>query len=176
MLIYTIIEHINYSGGKMNILISYSGDSTYRNVFNSKNILRMRNLGFILCFLVALIYIVGVAEVISNPTGHTVYLISPENNTITNQNNNSLQFVYNHMGSLTGVVNCTLYLDGNPVDYSTDVPANTTHTVYSNQSWSEGTHYGYVNCTNGTAMDSSLSVGGLGMAYWELWTDSYIVI
>jgi len=176
MLIYAIKECINYIGGKMKIMLCYSGNSIYRTVLNSKNILRMRNLGFILCFLVVLIYIIGVAEVISNPTGHTVYLISPENNTVTNQNNNSLQFIYNHTGTLIGTVNCTLYLDGNPVDYSTDVPANTNRTVYSNQSWSEGDHYGYVNCTNGTAMESSLSVGGLGMSYWELWTDSYIVI
>jgi len=176
MLLYSIIEHITYIGGKMKIMISYSRDSIYRDVLNSKNILRMRNLGFILCFMVALILYIGITEVISNPMGYIVHLISPENNTIINQNNNSLQFVYNHTGSLTGVVNCTLYLDGNPVDYSTNVSANTTQTVYSNLSWSEGDHYRYVNYTNGTVIESSLSVGGLGMSYWELWTDSYIVI
>jgi len=74
-------------------------------------------------------------------------------------NNNSLQFVYNHTGSLTGIVNCTLYLDGNPVNYSMDVPANTSQSVYSNQSWSEGDHYWYVNCTNGTSQESSLDIG-----------------
>ena len=95
----------------------------------------------------------------SMASGHTVNLISPENNTITNLNNNSLQFVYNHTGSLTGIVNCTLYLDGNPVNYSTDVPANTSQSVYSNQSWSEGNHYWYVNCTNGSSQESSLDIG-----------------
>ncbi|RLI85202.1 MAG: hypothetical protein DRO76_05820, partial [Candidatus Altiarchaeales archaeon] len=94
----------------------------------------------------------------SMASGHTVNLISPENNTITNLNNNSLQFVYNHTGTLTGIVNCTLYLDGNPVNYSTDVPANTSWTVYSNQSWSEGDHYWYVNCTNGISQESSLDI------------------
>ena len=88
----------------------------------------------------------------------TIYLVSPENNSHTNLNNNSLQFVYNHTGSLTGVVNCTLYLDGNPVDYSTDVPANEDKAVYSNRSWIEGTHHWYVNCTNGTATESSLHI------------------
>ena len=92
-------------------------------------------------------------------SGHTVYLISPENNTTTNLNNNSLQFVYNHTGSLTGIVNCTLYLDGNPVNYSTNVPASTNQSVYSNQSWSGGNHYWYVNCTNGTDTESSLDIG-----------------
>jgi len=95
----------------------------------------------------------------SMASGHTVNLISPKNNTTTNLNNNSLQFVYNHTGSLTGVVNCTLYLDGNPVNYSTDVPANTSQSVYSNQSWSEGSHYWYVNCTNGISQESSLDIG-----------------
>jgi len=92
-------------------------------------------------------------------SGSSVNLILPENNTITNLNNDSLQFVYNHTGSLAGIVNCTLYIDENPVNYSTDVPANTSQSVYSNQSWSEGTHYWYVNCTNGTSQKSSFDIG-----------------
>jgi len=92
-------------------------------------------------------------------SGSSVNLISPENSTVTNLNNNSLQFVYNHTGSLAGIVNCTLYINGNPVDYSTDVPANTNQSVYSNQSWSKGDHYWYVNCTNGTDTESSLDIG-----------------
>ena len=60
----------------------------------------------------------------------TIFLFSPENNSYTNLNNNSLQFVYNHTGTLTGIVNCTLYLDGNPVNYSTGVPANTSFNIY----------------------------------------------
>jgi len=95
----------------------------------------------------------------SMAAGHTVYLMSPENNSYTNLNNKSLHFIYNHTGTLAGTVNCTLYLDGNPVNYSTNITANTSWTVYSNQSWSEGTHYWYVNCTNGTDTESSLDIG-----------------
>jgi len=90
---------------------------------------------------------------------HRFICYQSEDNTTTNLNNNSLQFVYNHTGTLTGTVNCTLYLDGNPVDYSTDVPANEDKAVYSNRSWSEGTHHWYVNCTNGTTTESSLNIG-----------------
>jgi len=121
------------------------------------NRLPVRNIhAFALCTIVTLIIITGLVGVVS---GHTVNLISPENNTITNLNNNSLQFIYNHTGSLTGVVNCILYLDGNSVNYSMDVAANTNQSVYSNQSWNEGTHYWYVNCTNGTDTESSLDIG-----------------
>jgi len=121
------------------------------------NRLPVRNIhAFALCTIVTLIIITGLVGVVS---GHTVNLISPENSAITNLNNNSLQFIYNHTGSLTGIVNCTLYIDGNPVNYSTDVPANTSQIVYSNLSWSEGTHYWYVNCTNGTSQESSLDIG-----------------
>ena len=73
-------------------------------------------------------------------SSHTVYLVSPENNSFTNLNNNSLAFVYNHTGSLTGIVNCTLFVDGRAVNYKTNVSANTTITVYSNESWNEGEH------------------------------------
>ena len=107
----------------------------------------------------AVIYFMLLFAGVGVVSAHTVNLISPENNIITNLNNNSLQFIYNHTGTLTGIVNCILYLDGNPVNYSIDVPANTSQSVYSNQSWSEGTHYWYVNCTNGTSQESSLDVG-----------------
>ena len=109
---------------------------------------------FVVCFMLLFVYI---GE--TSPVHHTIYLVSPKNGSYTNQNNDTLQFVYNHTGSLTGIVNCTLYLDGNPVNYSTDVPANTNWIVYSNQSWDEGTHYWYVNCTNGTSQESSLDIG-----------------
>ncbi|RLI92227.1 MAG: hypothetical protein DRO89_02460, partial [Candidatus Altiarchaeales archaeon] len=100
------------------------------------------------------------SQVSPRQTEHqTVNLISPEDNITTNLDNNSLQFVYNHTGTLTGTVNCTLYLDDNPVDYSTEVPANEDKAVYSNRSWNEGDHYWYVNCTDGTTTESSLHIG-----------------
>jgi len=121
------------------------------------NRLPVRNIyTFALCVIVTLIIITGLIGVVSS---HTVNLISPANNSYTNLNNKLLQFVYNHTGTLTGIVNCTLYIDGNPVNYSINVPANTSWTVYSNQSWNEGTHYWYVNCTNGTDTESSLDIG-----------------
>jgi hypothetical protein len=71
----------------------------------------------------------------SNSTFHsTVYLFSPLNNTWTNEDNNTLQFIYNHTGALTGIVNCTLFIDGIAVNDSYDVPANVNIVVYSNQS------------------------------------------
>jgi len=117
---------------------------------------KRKKYAFILSVIVVLIYIAELSVVAS---GHTVNLISPENNTATNLNNNSLQFTYNHTGALTETVNCTLYIDRNPVNYSIDVPANTSQSVYSNQSWNEGTHYWYVNCTNGSSQESSLDIG-----------------
>ena len=95
----------------------------------------------------------------ANSVQHTIYLISPANDSYTNQNNNTLQFIYNHTGYLTGMVNCTLYLDGIPVNYSVNVPPNQNIAVYSNQTISEGRHWWWVNCTNGTAYESSVDYG-----------------
>ncbi|MCK5698956.1 MAG: hypothetical protein KAH93_03845, partial [Candidatus Aenigmarchaeota archaeon] len=90
---------------------------------------------------------------------HTVYLESPLNESNTNNDNNSLQFVYNHTGTLTGTVNCTLYLDGVPVNYTTNISATTSTPVYSNISFSEAQHWWWVNCSNGTDTDSSIDAG-----------------
>jgi len=95
----------------------------------------------------------------SSESHDTVYLESPENQTYTNLDNNSLQFIYNHTGNLTGVVNCTLYIDGTPVNYQTNVSANQSTTVYSNSTISEGQHWWWVVCENGTANESSVDAG-----------------
>ncbi|MBU4300117.1 hypothetical protein L6303_03810, partial [archaeon] len=101
----------------------------------------------------------GIGAMADAPIHHTVYLVSPLNNSYTNQNNDTLQFVYNHTGSLTGVVNCTLLLDDVEVNYTAAVAADTNTAVLSNQTISEGAHNWWVNCTNGTASESSLDVG-----------------
>ncbi|NOQ55212.1 MAG: hypothetical protein GQ477_00215, partial [Nanohaloarchaea archaeon] len=94
------------------------------------------------------------------PEHHTVYLVSPGNNSYTNNNNDTLAFNFNHTGFLTGVVNCILYLDGTAVKYTTDVTADQNTAVYSNVSITETTHNWWVNCTNGTGGESSIDVGG----------------
>jgi len=94
-----------------------------------------------------------------DPKGASVYLVSPPNDTYTNENNDTLKFIYNRTSSLSGVINCTLYLDGVPVNYTTSVPPNQEILVYSNTSILEGKHHWWVNCTNGTQDESSLSVG-----------------
>jgi len=106
----------------------------------------------VLAFLVLFLVLPSVASA-------AVYLISPPNGTYTNQNNDTLQFVFNHTGSLTGIVNCTLYIDSIAVNYTENVPANEDVVLYSNKSWSEGEHFWYVNCTNETAQESSLDTG-----------------
>ncbi len=100
----------------------------------------------------------GVSSI--EPAHHTVYLVAPANNSYTSQNNNSLQFVYNHTGTLSGVVNCTLRLDGSAVNYTESVAADTNTAVYSNQTIAEGAHNWWVNCTNGTDTESSVDIGG----------------
>ncbi len=101
----------------------------------------------------------GINSLDEIPAHHTVYLVSPANNSYTSQNNDTLQFVYNHTGTLTGTVNCTLLLDGAAVNYTAAVSANTNTAVYSNQTIAEGAHNWWVNCTNGTASESSLDIG-----------------
>ncbi|MFH1431619.1 MAG: LamG-like jellyroll fold domain-containing protein [archaeon] len=91
---------------------------------------------------------------------HTVWLVSPVNDSYTNQNNDSILFTFNHTGYLLGVVNCTLFLDGSSVNYTTGVPADTNTGVYSNVSINEGARYWWINCTNGTVSESSLDAGG----------------
>ncbi|MCK4491228.1 MAG: hypothetical protein KAU03_01290, partial [Candidatus Altiarchaeales archaeon] len=93
---------------------------------------------------------------LSTPQPHTVYLSSPPNGSFTNMDCGSLQFIYNHTGSLSGVVNCSLYMDDQAVNYTTNVSENTPISVYSNTSWNESQHSWYVNCTNGTAQESSI--------------------
>jgi hypothetical protein len=91
----------------------------------------------------------------NSSTPHTVYLVSPLNNTWTNEDNNTLQFIYNHTGALTGIVNCTLFIDGIAVNDSYDVLANVNIVAYSNQSIQEGVRYWNVSCFNGTDFDNS---------------------
>ncbi|MCK5233814.1 MAG: hypothetical protein KAJ91_03265, partial [Candidatus Aenigmarchaeota archaeon] len=99
---------------------------------------------------------------------HTVWLVSPSNDSYTNQDNNTLSFTYNHTGSLGGVVNCTLFMDGTAVNYAIAVAADTNTGVYSNTSISEAAHWWWVNCTNGTAAESSVDVGG----NWTITSDT----
>ena len=89
------------------------------------------------------------------PIHHTVYLMSPGNDTWTNKNKGTLTVIYNHTGFLTGVVNCTLYIDNIAVNFSSDVPANQPISVYSNQSFGGGVRHWNVTCINGTASDPS---------------------
>ncbi len=93
------------------------------------------------------------------PAHHTVYLVSPANNSYTSHSNNTLAFIYNHTGTLAGIVNCTLYLDGAAVNYTENVTANQNINVKSNTTISEGQRWWWVNCTNGTASESSLDIG-----------------
>lgn len=67
--------------------------------------------------------------------------------------------MYNHTGSLAGVVNCTLLLDDAAVNYTTSVAADTNTAALSNQTISESQHNWWVNCTNGTATESSIDIG-----------------
>ncbi|MEA3343387.1 MAG: LamG-like jellyroll fold domain-containing protein [archaeon] len=90
---------------------------------------------------------------------HTVYLEAPENESNTNSDNSSLQFIYNHTGDLTGTVNCTLYLDGIHVNYTASVAPDISTTAYSNSSFGEGAHWWWVNCSNGTESESSADDG-----------------
>ncbi len=83
----------------------------------------------------------GIGAIGDAPIHHTVYLVSPMNNSYTSQTNDSLQFVYNHTGSLSGVVNCTLLLDDIAVNYTEGVAADTNTAVYSNQTIAEGQRY-----------------------------------
>ncbi len=90
---------------------------------------------------------------------HTVWLASPANNSYTSQNNSTLQFVYNHTGSLSGTVNCTLFIDGAAVNYTAGVAPDTNTAAYSNSTIAEGQRFWWVNCSNGTDTDSSLDAG-----------------
>ncbi len=90
----------------------------------------------------------------------TVYLVSPLNDSYTNQNNSTLAFTYNHTGALTGTVNCTLYVEGDAVNYTASVAADTNTLAYSNTTITEAAHNWWVNCTNGTDTESSVDVGG----------------
>ena len=90
---------------------------------------------------------------------HTVYLASPQDNIYTNQDNDTLKFIYSHTGYLTGTVNCTLYIDGTAVNHTENIAADTDTQVYSNQTISEATHNWWVNCTNGTGFESSIDIG-----------------
>ncbi|MFH1433098.1 MAG: hypothetical protein ABIG84_07835 [archaeon] len=102
----------------------------------------------------------GVSSSVSedNPAHHTVYLVTPLNNSYTSQTNDTLQFVYNHTGSLAGVVNCTLLIDDVAVNYTENVAADTNTAVLSNQTISESQHSWWVNCTNGTDTESSVDI------------------
>jgi len=101
-------------------------------------------MSFAICFILlfASIDVAGAAQ-----RGDTVYLVSPANESWTNHNNDTLEFVYNHTGTLSGAVNCTLYLDNVAVNYKPNVTANTNIAVYSNTAISEGTHWWWVNCS-----------------------------
>jgi len=85
-----------------------------------------------------------------------VNLVSPENASATNADNDTIQFIYNQTGTLSGTVSCTLFIDGVESGSNISVNANENTTQYANHSLNESLHLWNVMCTNGT--DNEFSV------------------
>ena len=86
-----------------------------------------------------------------------VNLVSPENASATNAYNDTIQFIYNQTGTLSGTVSCTLFIDGVESGSNISVNANETTTQYANHSLNESLHLWNVRCTNGTNNEFSVN-------------------
>ncbi|UCD02666.1 MAG: hypothetical protein JSV63_02655 [Candidatus Aenigmatarchaeota archaeon] len=85
----------------------------------------------------------------------TVNLISPDNATWTNDDNDTIAFTFNYTGENT-TASCELFIDGTGYNINSTVYNDTQNTMYANDTISENTHTWYVNCTNTTTTQSSI--------------------
>ncbi|MBN1896595.1 MAG: hypothetical protein JW789_02600 [Candidatus Aenigmarchaeota archaeon] len=83
-----------------------------------------------------------------------VSVISPENETWTSDDSGNLQFTFNYTGD-NATASCELFIDDVGYGTNTTVLNDINTTISANASVSEGSRVWYVNCTNGTVVQSS---------------------
>ncbi len=90
----------------------------------------------------------------------SVNLVSPGNDTWTNQDNNTITFTFNYTGD-NATASCIFYITNSTNDFvavgENSSVLNVTNTdIQSNASIAEGTRQWYVNCTNSTTVQSEI--------------------
>ncbi len=83
-----------------------------------------------------------------------VSLVSPGNDSWTNSNNDTIQFIFNYIGN-NSTASCEIFIAGIPNGTNATVLNNTNTTMYANSSIPEGSINWFVNCTNSTSANSS---------------------
>ena len=85
----------------------------------------------------------------------SVTLVSPANESFTNGDNDSIEFIFNYTGE-NATASCELFINGTSFGVNSTVANNTNTTVLANNTIIEGFHDWYINCTNGTTTQSDI--------------------
>ncbi|MCK5023875.1 MAG: hypothetical protein KAS04_06885, partial [Candidatus Aenigmarchaeota archaeon] len=90
----------------------------------------------------------------------SIELVSPANNTWSNQDNDSITFIFNFTGD-NASASCVLFIENSTIDIvAVDINTttkNVTNTdMVSNITIEEGSRFWYVNCTNTTVNQSDI--------------------
>ena len=86
-----------------------------------------------------------------------VELVSPSNTSWVSGDNNTIGFSFNYTGD-DAMVSCELFVENVSVGSNDSVLVDVNSEIFSNVSLSEGANNWYVNCANGTSVNSSVRV------------------